>query len=155
MANASVDVTGIANFSKSIRRAVSGDLQRTMVKNIQDSAPKLLADIRVSASTRIQKKAVGSVTIAKSSAGIDLSGGRGADLAATLFDGAEYGGRKSKRVTYSTRSPAGTAYIVRRRTTMQFLVHLGRRGYMYWPAVREWLPKLSKDQEALLEKALR
>lgn len=154
MANASIDVTGLANFSKSIRRAVTGDLQKQMVKNLQDAGPRIDADIHGKAHTKIQKRAVGSVQVKKTTAGIDISGGQGGSLGAVLFDGGEYGGRKSKKVTYSTRSPLGTAYIVRRRTTMQFLPSLGRRGYMFWPTIRDWIPKLAKQQEALIQKAL-
>jgi hypothetical protein len=54
----------------------------------------------------------------------------------TLY-GAEYGGRKRGKRPYATRSRDGNAYIVRRRTTMQFLPNLGQRGYWYWPTARK------------------
>lgn len=151
---ASVDVTGLAQFSKSVRRAVTGDLQKQMVKSIQDAAPGLVREMHGAAHTRIQKHAVGSVTARKSSAGIDLAGGQGGGLDAVLFPGGEYGGRKSKKRTYATRSPLGRPYVVNRRTTMQFLPHLGRHGYFFWPTVRDGLKALSKRQEELLSKAL-
>jgi len=152
--SASIDVTGLAKFSGSLRRAVSGDLQRALVHNIQDAGPLAVREMHGSASTRIQRRAVGSVVLTRKRDGIELEGGRGSDLSAVLFDGGEYGGRKSKKVSYATRSPVGRAYIVRRRTTMQFLPHLGREGYFYWPTIREWLPKVAKAQEAIVEKAL-
>jgi hypothetical protein len=151
---ASIDVTGLAKFNQSIRRAVAGDLQKTMVKSLQDAGPKIAADMHGSTFTRIQRRAVGSVTVQRSRDGIDIAGGRGGDLAAVLFDGGEYGGRKSRKVRYATRSPLGRAYIVNRRTTMQFLVHLGKEGWFYWPTIRLWMPKLAKQQEELLQKAL-
>jgi hypothetical protein len=151
---ASIDVTGLAHFSKSIRRAVSGDLQEEMVRSIQDAGPKMLSQMQGEASSRIEKHAVGSVTVRKARDGIELAGGQGGGLDATLFPGGEYGGRKSKRVPYATRSPNGTAYIVRRRTTMQFKPHLGKHGYFFWPTVREWMPKLAKAQEEAIDKAL-
>lgn len=151
---ASIDATGLAAFSRSVRRAVSGELQDELVKSIQDAGPKIVVDMRGAAHTKIQRKAVGSVALARKTDGITIEGGTGGGLGATLFDGAEYGGRKSKKVSYATRSPLGKAYIVRRRTTMQFLPHLGREGWFYWPAVREWIPKLAKAQEQAVEKAL-
>lgn len=152
--SASIDVTGLAVFSRSLRRAVDGDLQRVLVRSIQEEGPRVLGDMHDAAFTRIQERAVGSVTVQRSRDGIDIAGGRGADLGAVLFDGGEYGGRKSRKVVYVTRSRLGRPYIVRRRTTMQFLPHLGREGYFYWPTIREWLPRLAKAQEALVEKAL-
>lgn len=151
---ASIDVTGLATFSKSLRRAVTGDLQKALVKNIQDNERPILADMRGHEHTKIQRRALGSVTFHRTTAGLDIAGGQGSGLGATLFDGAEYGGRKSKKVTYATRSRRGKAYVVRRRTTMQFLPHLGREGYFFWPAVRDGMKRLSKEQDALVEKAL-
>lgn len=151
---ASVDVIGLAGFSRSLQRAVAGDLQKAMVRNLHDSGPKVVADMRDEASTKMERHAAGSVTLARTRDGIDLAGGRGATLGAVLFDGAEYGGRKATRVPYATRSPLGRAYVVRRRTTMQFKPHLGREGYFYWPTIREWLPRITKQQDAALRKAL-
>jgi hypothetical protein len=151
---ASIDTTGLARFSNSVRRAITGDLQRQMVKSLQDAGPKLLSDMHGSAHTKIQRRAAGTVQITRSTAGIDIAGGRGGSLGAVLFDGGEYGGRKSRKVTYAARSPLGRPYIVNRRTTMQFLPHLGREGYFYWPTVRDALPKLAKAQEALIQRAL-
>jgi hypothetical protein len=152
--SASIDVTGLALFSKSLRRAVSGDLQRELVKSIQDAGPKIVIDMHGAAHTKIQQRAVGTVTMAKTTDGIDISGGRGSSLGAVLFDGGEYGGRKSKKVTYATRSPLGKAYVINRRTTMQFLPHLGKSGYFFWPTIRDWMTKLAKDQEAAVNKAM-
>ena len=56
---------------------------------------------------------------------------------------------------YATRSPLGRAYVVRRRTTMQFLPHLGREGYFLWPTVREWLPKINKAIGEAVREVLR
>ena len=151
---ASIDVTGLAKFSNSLRRAVSGDLQKELVRNIQEAGPKIVADMHGAAFTKIQKRAVATVAARQTKDGIDIAGGRGGDLGAVLFDGAEYGGRKSKKVTYATRSPLGKAYVIRRRTTMQFLPHLGDEGYFFWPTIRDWIPKLAKEQEEAIDKAM-
>ena len=152
--SASIDVTGLTKFNDSVRRSISGDLQKVLVKNIQDNGRVILGDIHGHAHTKIQKRAAGSVTLRNSTAGIELAGGQGGGLGATLFDGGEYGGRKSKKVVYATHSPRGKAYIVKRRTTMQFLPSLGKEGYMFWPSVREAMKRLAKEQDALVEKAL-
>lgn len=151
---ASIDVTGLATFSKSLRRAVSGSLQKELVASLHDAGPKILSDMRVAASTKIERRAVGSVVMTRKTDGIELEGGAGGGLGATLFPGGEYGGRKSKKVTYATRSPLGKAYVVSRRTTMMFKPWLGREGHWFWPTIRLWIPKLAEEQEAAIEKVL-
>lgn len=152
--SASIDTSGLTAFGRLIGRATSGGLQEGLVRDLQESGPKIVADIRGGAHTKIQRRAAGTVEMTRKSDGIELGGGRGASLGATLFDGGEYGGRKSARVIYAARSPLGKAYVVRRRTTMQFLPHLGHEGYMFWPAVREWMPKLVKQQVELIEETM-
>jgi hypothetical protein len=151
---ASIDVIGLEHLSARVRRAASDELQKAMVKNIQDAGPRIVAEMHGAAFTKIQRRAAGSVALAKKSDGIELEGGRGSSFGAVLFDGGEYGGRKSRKVVYATRSRLGKAYVVRRRTTMQFLPHLGHEGYFFWPTIRQWIPRLVKQQEAAVEKVL-
>lgn len=153
-ANASVDVVGLTVFSNSVRRTISGDLQKELVRNIQSDVRTMRGDMARGAHTKIQRHAFDSVSSRRVTDGLEISGGRGAGLDAVLFSGGEYGGRKSKRVVYATRSRLGTPYIVRRRTTMQFLPHLGREGYFFWPAVRDSMKRLTKQQEDIVSKAL-
>jgi len=151
---ASVEWTGLAAFAQNLKRVAGGELQAAMTANIQEARPQIVADIRGSTFTKIQRRAAATVISAPIPQGIEIAGGAGQSLGAVLFDGAEYGGRKSKRVTYATRSRQGRAYVVRRRTTMQFLPHLGREGYFYWPTIREWIPRLAERQDAIVKKAL-
>lgn len=51
--------------------------------------------------------------------------------------GSEFGGQKSRKIGYPTRSPQGTRYLVYRRTTMQFRPHQGREGYWFFPTIKE------------------
>ena len=37
---------------------------------------------------------------------------------------------------------------------MQFLPHLGNEGYFFWPTMRNWLPKLFKQQQETLDKVM-
>lgn len=151
---AKIEVIGLAGFSANLQRAIGGDLQRAMVANVQEARPLIVGEIAGAAFTKMQRRAAGSVASANITQGIEIAGGTGQSLGAILFDGAEYGGRKSKRVTYATRSRKGRAYVVRRRTTMQFLPWLGREGYFYWPTIREWIPRLVERQDAIVRKAL-
>lgn len=151
--SASVDTRGLEKMSKGIRRAVTGQLQTELVRMLQDAGPKIETDIRGGASSKMQRKAAATVQSTKQSAGISLAS-NGSGLGATIFNGAEYGGRKPKRIPYATRSRAGKPYVVHRRTTMQFLPHLGTEGYFFWPAVRDWMPKLTQAQEPAIAKAL-
>lgn len=152
--SASIDVTGLAKFNDSVRRSISGDLQKALVKNIQDNAAPIRADMSGHAHTKIQRRAFGSVSFRNKADGIEIEGGTGGGLGATLFPGGEYGGRKSRKVTYATRSPLGTAYVIKRRTTMQFLQWLGHEGYFFWPAIRDAMKRLAKEQDEIVGKAL-
>lgn len=129
-------------------------LQKELVDNLHAEAPRLEADIHGAAFTKIQKRAASTVRVSKETMGITVQGGQGGGLGATLFPGGEFGGQKSKKESYSTRSPNGKAYGVRRRTTMQFRVHLGTEGYFFWPTVRTWLPRLEKLQTETVERVM-
>jgi hypothetical protein len=152
--SASIDVTGLTRFNAGLKRSISGDLQKRVVKNIQDNRQPIINEMHSKAHTRIQQRAVGSVDARLTSDGIELAGGAGGGLGGILFDGGEYGGRKSKKVVYATRSPLGRPYIIKRRTTMQFLQWLGREGYFFWPTVRDALKRLTKETEEIVGKTL-
>jgi hypothetical protein len=150
---ASIDYS---SFTVTIKRlgTSSKQLQKELVKTLHDQAPGVEASIKGAAFTSIQRHAASTVNVTKGSQGIVIKGGGGGGLGGILFAGAEFGGRKQKKVYRSTRSPAGKAYVVKRRTTMQFLPHLGQEGYFYWPTVRAWLPKLYQMQKATVERTI-
>lgn len=152
--SASIDTRGLVELSKTVRKAMGGQMQRDLEKMLQADAPAEVIAIRAGAFTRIQKRAASTVDYSRVPDGIILKGGGGGSLGGVLFDGGEYGGRKSRKVAYATRSPLGTAYLVRRRTTMQFLPHLGTEGYFFWPEIRDWMKRLIKEQERILGKVL-
>lgn len=68
--------------------------------------------------------------------------------------GAEFGSDRKRRVDYVTRSRKGNGYVIRRRTTMQFKPHLGKRGYWFWPAVRTDLAGINRRVFELLGKTV-
>jgi len=149
--NSRVELLGFDAVYRKFTRAPTA-VQEEAVKAIQDQAAPMLAAMHAATNTKIQKHAVNSVDIHKDKLGVALEGGAtGSSLDRVLFPGGEFGGRKSKKVTYATRSPLGKAYIVERRTTMQFLPYLrsptgrGGAGYFFWPTIRTWLPKINKS----------
>jgi hypothetical protein len=139
---AKIDIQGLDPLMARLARARSGGLQKDLVDTLQRSATPIRQEMSAAAFTRIQHRAMDSVDTSKIAEGIEITGGQGGGLGAVLFAGAEFGGRKSKKVTYPTTSRLGRPYTVRRKTTMQFLPHLGREGYFYWPTLRVWLPRL-------------
>lgn len=147
--SASVDYSDFTAAIKTVNRAGSR-LQKDLVKNLHQGAPGLEAGIHSAAFTRIQHQAASTVRVNRTADGLGIHGG-GGGLGGALFAGGEFGGRKGKKKAYSTRSPNGKAYVVRRRTTMMFLPHLGTEGYFLWPSVRRFLPKLYQQQKATVE----
>jgi hypothetical protein len=150
---ASIDYSA---FTTAIKRldAASAKLQKELVANLHQAGPRIEADMQGAAHTRIQQRAASTINVTRDAQGISVIGGGSGGLGGQLFAGGEFGGRKSKRKAYATRSPNGTAYVVRRRTTMQFLPHLGQEGYFYWPTIRDWLPNLYKQQQKTLARVM-
>ena len=37
---------------------------------------------------------------------------------------------------------------------MQFLPHLGREGYFFFPTIREWMPKLLEQSDKIVAESL-
>ena len=132
----------------------SKTLQRELTDNLHKEGPRIEAEIKGAAFTRIQHRAASTVRVHPTSMGIDILGGGTAGLGGTLFAGGEFGGRKSKKKFYATRSRSGSTYVVKRRTTMQFLPHLGREGYFMWPSVRDWTKRLNKQEIKIVEKSV-
>lgn len=130
-------------------------IQAEAVKVIQQQAAPMLHAAQGATFTPIQRHAANALDYRKDQLGVTIVGATaGSALDRVLYYGGEYGGRKPQKVTYGTRSPRGRAYFVWRRTTMQFLPHLGRRGYFLWPTVRAWLPKINKSVDDAVVKVL-
>lgn len=141
---ARVELLGLAAVRQKFAKAQPA-AQAAAVKEIQTQADPMLDAMGSATFTKIQRHAVRSLALRKDRFGVELAGAAsGSELDRILYYGGEYGGRKSRKATYATRAPGGRAYVVRRRTTMQFLPHLGREGYFMWPTVREWLPRINR-----------
>lgn len=150
---ARIDTTSFTVAARRLRTS-SSRLQKDLVDNLHNAGPLIEADMRAKAGTPIQQHAVNTVRITKEGDGIKVHGGGGGGLDGILFAGGEFGGRKSQKKAYAARSRFSGAYVVRRRTTMQFLPHLGRAGYFYFPTLRDHLPRLLKKQEETVARAL-
>lgn len=151
---ARVELLGLGAVRTKFAKAPAA-AQAEGVKVIQREAAPMAAAMRSATFTPVQRHAARSLAIRRDRLGVELAGAsRGSALDQALYYGGEYGGRKSRRVRYAARSRAGRAYVVRRRTTMQFLPHLGREGYFMWPTVREWLPKINKAIGSAVVKVL-
>ena len=139
-----VELLGLAAVrTKFLKAPVT--VQAEAVKVIQKEAGSMVHAMEAATFTDIQRHAANSLALRKDRFGVELAGASsGTSLDRTLYYGGEYGGRKSRKVRYATRSRRGRAYVVYRRTTMQFLPHLGQEGYFLWPTVRLWLPKINK-----------
>lgn len=145
-----------SSFTVAIRRLDQAptELQKELVDNLHKAGPMIEAEMKGAAFTKIQRRAASTITVTPDAEGISIVGGGSGGLGGQLFAGGEFGGRKSKKKGYATRSPRGKAYTVVRRTTMQFLPHLGNEGYFFWPTIRAFLPQLYKEQKATVEAVL-
>jgi hypothetical protein len=136
-------------------RAWPREMHDAAVKVVQTDVARLDHDMparaaRYGGAARI---AGASVASSKGGDGASLRAG-GSGLAGELVMGAEFGGRRKPKRPYVTRSPKGTPYIVRRRTTMQFKPHLGHRGYWWFPVIREDLKGIRKRIRTAVVKAM-
>jgi hypothetical protein len=122
--------TRFGKLPSAINRATEHHIQRREL-NPMATHMKAKAGVR-----RQMSIAATSVRYRPVKGGAEVSTGGGGGLASTLLLGAEFGGRRKPKRAYAYRSPRGTVYIARRRATQQFLPHLGRRGYWFWPTVR-------------------
>lgn len=151
--SAKVDYSSFTALKKRLERA-STTLQKELVQNLHQAGPVIEADMKGAASTKIQNRAASTVNVARIADGIQVVGGGTGGLGGALFAGGEFGGKKRKPIRYVNRSRSGTAYVVRRRTTQQFLPHNGNTGTFYWPTMRNHLPRLFKVQQKTLEKVI-
>jgi hypothetical protein len=146
---ARIDTSDLAALVRGLGRAGTS-LEKDLVNNLHTVGPQIAADIKGAAFTKQQRRAVAGVHSSSDSKGVTIQGS--GDV---LFPGAEYGGRKSRKVTVARGRPLfGQPATIRRRTTMQFLPWLGHEGYMFWPTIREWMPKIEKTTGEIVEKSM-
>jgi hypothetical protein len=149
-----VELVGFNSTYRKFREAPR-TVQTKAVETIQRESAPMVRAMDGATFTSIQRHAANALLVQKDHVGVAVLGAAsGSSLDQALYYGGEYGGRKPKKVAYAARSPLGRAYFVRRRTTMQFLPHLGKHGYFMWPTVREWLPKINKSIDEAVREVL-
>jgi hypothetical protein len=135
-----IRLEGVEHVEK-VFATLEPNVQRIIVKRMQTEAKGATRKARArSTSFHYAARFAGStVRYGRAAGGGDIKAGGTGGLPQILLFGAEFGGRR-KRHTYASRSKTGRPYIVwQRRTTMQFLPHLGRHGFFFWPGIREQL----------------
>lgn len=111
-------------LDRMIRRVGSARVQQQVGRVVADSSPSPAGPPRFASLV--------DTTVRATSAGFAVTS------SGTVAKGAEFGGRRGPRKSHIT-SRKGTRYIVRRRTTMQFLPWVGDRGYAVVPSMRRSL----------------
>lgn len=142
----SVELVGMAKLKARFSRLPKRIADETS-RFLYDHEVRPLARSMASAAAGLPgaaSKSAATLSVVRLRDGAQVRAGGGGGLGSELLYGTEFGGRRRPRRAYVTRSRRGTPYIVRRRTTMQFLPHLGRRGYWYWPSVRRDLKGVRK-----------
>lgn len=136
------------------------------IKEINRSGPKLRAalrkrmkaDIEDPLASKIRSNANGPHGALAASSVATTGGskpaiwlGRGGGLGADVAFGSEFGGRKPKKVQHPMTSRSRTSrYIIRRRTTMQFRGHRGRRGYWMIPTMEREFPNTVRKMDEIV-----
>lgn len=140
----SIEVEGYADAVKRVA-GMDARIRKAAAKEIQTTAGQTVSLMRSKASNANMRAAAATVRLERPADGATIRGG-----GIPVFAGAEFGGRKRRR-TYAMRR-RGTSFIMhRRRTTMQFLTHLGKRGYFFWPSIREKFTGIARRTSIAIE----
>jgi hypothetical protein len=101
-------------------------------------------------STRLESRAFGNtarvavsnqnITLSVASVGKPLSGGLNPRSQAHVV---EFGADRSTVVSYEARSARGTNYTVNKRRTRAMLREKNKKGYVFYPTVREVIPRIA------------
>lgn len=133
-----VVIRGLAELKRRFGRLPAAVSKATERHIQRDELGPMPPHMRSAAGFRRQASvAASTVRYAPVRGGARVSAGEGGGIGSTLLLGAEFGGRRKPKRAYAYRSPKGTVYVARRRATQQFLPHVGRRGYWFYPTVRK------------------
>lgn len=147
---AGVELIGYRDLLRRVDR-IPKALQAELRKQIEHEVAPLVGHMRSLAGSYGRKPAVAASTVAYAAerTGARVKAGGGGGLGSTLLMGAEFGGRKRPKRPYIGRR-GGTRYVMMRRGTMQFLPHLGQRGYWFWPTARKDLKGINSRVRKLI-----
>jgi hypothetical protein len=139
-----VQINGLDRLNRKAPR-LSRDLKSAVVDQIHRDVRRMEVDMLTRAVALGTLARIAAVTIRAplNSNGGTIAGGGRSGLPGLLFMGSEFGGQKRRR-TYAGRRGEQFYLIKRRRTTMMFHPHVGRRGYFYFPTLRRDLRGLHR-----------
>jgi hypothetical protein len=138
-----IDVAGLEAAEKDLRGASKAKLTKALGTALHAQVPGSTAGAaKARAPGRMAARAAGGTKVRNLPDGVEMSAG-----GTEFLLGAEFGGRRAPRRRYVTRSKKGTAYVVNRRTTMQFHPWAGHQGYWFTPA---WKASLQGVRAKLL-----
>lgn len=114
------------------------ELQRAMAEQLSISAGYRAQD-RVLVQTARVAVSNQNIRLSSATVGRKLKGGLNPK---TQYAGMEFGADKQRRATYSARSRKGRHYTVTKRRTTQQLPRRNRKGWVFYPAVAEVVPRI-------------
>lgn len=127
------------NLRKQNRQQTKRVAQPEWTKALAERADTRL-EHRVIVGTAVVSVSDQNVRIQAAKKGRALSGG----LTPQMGAGAVEFGAHAKGKTYSRRSRKGGTHRVTRVINTQFKPHSGNRGYVFWPAAREMVPRMAR-----------
>ena len=148
-----IDVTKSRELLATIYAIRSVD--RTLQKQIrqqtkQVAGPEWTKSLAERADTRLEHRViVGTSVVTVSNQNVRIqAAGKGRALKGGLQPKRDYNavefGANTERVTYQRRSRNGGAHRVTRVINTQLKPHAGKRGYVFWPAAREMVPRMGR-----------
>jgi hypothetical protein len=156
--SAEIEFAGLEGLFGKLAGVRSGVLQREMVEDLHRSGQTMLREMDGYANTPIQNIAMRSVHVDRVTDGIEISGGGGGGLPATLFPGAEFGGQRgvhNRRRTMVVPVFGSRPVKIKKRATLMFKPNLGGgEGYFFYRVYNEWEPKLIENAAKTVARVL-
>lgn len=139
-----IDVVGLNAAIAGLAKADKSSLDHALGEALHQQVPFSTAGAaKGRAPGRMAARAAAGTTVRHTPAGAEMRAG-----GTEYLLGAEFGGQRGGKRRYVTRSRAGRAYAVARRTTMQFHPWAGHNGYWFTPA---WKASLQGVRQNLLD----
>lgn len=132
-----IQVSGLDAAIRGMTKS-SGELDRALGTTLHQALPNSAGgEMRGRASSMgvMESRAAGSARVHPLFNGVQVEAGAGDPF----LKGSEYGGRRRRKRPHTVHSPLGKAYVVRKRTTMNFQPSVGKVGYFVTPTIRKHL----------------
>lgn len=136
-------IYAIRSIDKTLQKQI-----RTQTKQV--AAPEWTKALAERADTRLEHRViVGTSVVTVSNQNVRVqAAGKGRALRGGLQPTRDYNavefGANTERATYQRRSRKGRMHSVTRVINTQLKPHSGNRGYVFWPAAREMVPRMAR-----------